>query len=93
MRSAQRHNRHSVASHCSEKIKPEHCSAFARAVNLLNSTMDAVRAYEPEANYYQECESLHLMTGPSHDDTLAAPARPDRSALSAIITYGDTGAW
>ena len=85
--------RNTVMSECWERIKPEHRSAFAKAVNLLNSTMEAVREYEPEANYYQECESLHLMIDSSHDEDLQGRDRQDRSALSAIITYGDAGAW
>jgi len=93
MCAAIRHNSKTVSGHDqSDRIHDEDKRDFAQAVNLLNKVMARVREYIPEAEYYVECESLHLMTGLAHDAEDGG-ARTDRIALSAIIDNCDCGAW
>ena len=80
----------------SERIKLRDRREFYAAIKALNRVIARVRKYEPDACYYMECESMHLMTGESHDDSGATGlgrSHPERSALSAIIDHADCGAW
>jgi hypothetical protein len=76
----------------SDRIKPEHRRMFARACNMMNNCLEEVREYIPESEYYLASDTLHLMTGPSHEG-YRAKKHPERIALSCLMPGMDGGDW
>jgi hypothetical protein len=65
---------------------------FVRACRLLNSTILEIRRYEPNARYYLEGGTMHLMSSPSHDPQTGA-ALQDNVLESERLKFSDGGSW
>lgn len=62
------------------------------AADQLNAVLKEVRKTHPHANYYVDAsESIHLMSGPSHDG--GGIARQDRILASLRVHSIDGGDW
>lgn len=76
-------------------LRPEHRRRFERALRDLNKLIAEVREYVPEANYYLQDNSMHILSGEPHDGmgTSREVARVDRSMASEVLHHGSGGAW
>lgn len=68
---------------------------FSRAIAELNHACAVLREWHPEANLYLAADTLHLLSGPSHDDmgTGGLKARRDRSIISGQLRNAGGGDW
>lgn len=68
---------------------------FARAIGALNHAVTVLREAHPEANLYLAADTLHLMSGPSHEESGGGGlrARPDRSLASGHLYHAGGGDW
>lgn len=64
---------------------------FEKAAERLRDVIAAIHEVSPEANLYLAEDTLHLMSGPSHDKD--GTARQDRSVASVLILGAGGGAW
>jgi len=65
---------------------------FIKLVEGLNDLLEEVRKTEPQANYYLEEDSLHLMKGESHTSGRGVAQR-DNSVVSVLLSHSGGGAW
>jgi len=73
-------------------IRPEHIRRFKRLARGLQVLIAEVNTYNKHANLYQECDTLHLMVGPSHVGRNARPIH-EHVVESVYIPGSDGGAW
>lgn len=69
---------------------------FVSAAKRLQAVMAEIEQADPDANLYVECDTFHLMSGPSHDmrsDGISFVARQERILESVTIPRCDCGAW
>lgn len=65
---------------------------FRRAIRSLNDLIEEVRQRLPEAGYYLANDTLHLMSGSSHDER-SAHSRQDRILINERLRFSGGGDW
>lgn len=64
---------------------------FAEHVRQLNELLMEIREKHPGANYYLANDSLHLLSGPSHDDVAGGVCRARQDRSMAVVTLRGSG--
>lgn len=77
---------------CQCEIPVELVTKWKRAARRLNSVMQEILNHVPTAQEYLGTGTLHLMTGPSHEDLKAEP-RQDRIRAYIEMLAMDGGDW
>jgi len=73
-------------------LKSKHEKQIRKAIEMLNKTINEVREYIPEANYYLEDSSnFNVLSGHSHDNH--EHERQDRIMLQCTLDYSGGGGW
>ena len=75
------------------EVPPALRRRFLRLVAALNRLREDVAKIHPEARYYLANDMMHLMSGPSHDDTPGEPERQDRIIESSLLHRSGGGDW
>lgn len=70
-----------------------HDRRFRQAVRTLNKLLTEIQAYAPDANYYLSTDTLHILSGDSHDLGGSNPPRYDRILTSMRLVRSSGGDW
>jgi hypothetical protein len=74
-----------------ETLTAEQEKRFEKLVRGLNELLVEIRKTHPEANYYLQEDTLHVMSGPSHD--ARDRAQQDCIMASIIVPNAGGGGW
>lgn len=53
----------------SQNIRAEHIKQFRKHARALSRLIESIQSYNPEASLYNTPRMLHLMSGPTHDES------------------------
>jgi hypothetical protein len=75
-------------------ISKRNIARYEAAVRKLRSVLEDIRAECPTAEIYvEDAGNVYLLTGPSHDSSLAANARMERIVTCVIVPHMGGGGW
>ena len=73
-------------------IKAKDRKRIERAINSLNSALENIKEYVPNANYYiEDSDSFLVLSGDTHDEN--GEARPDRVMAYFKLIGASGGGW
>ena len=75
-----------------EEISENDIRTFRRAAGTLRNLIARIRQYNPEANLYQQEDTLCLMAGPVHTGHWGS-SHQEHVVESVFIPGSDGGAW
>lgn len=76
-----------------EQLDAVRARRFRTLVRGLNALLVDVRSDWPEANYYLQEDSLHILSGPSHEGGARAVAQEHRELISETLRHSGGGGW
>jgi hypothetical protein len=76
-----------------DEITPGQIKRFRNAIKALNKLMAEIKEKYPDANYYLQEDSMHLMIGKTHSDAPGEKAQRENSACAEWLPGSGGGAW
>ena len=74
-------------------IRDEHITQFRKHARALNRLIESIQSYNPDASLYNTPRMLHLMLGPTHDESHNPMPLQENIAASVPVSTLSGGDW